>query len=138
MILSAHAPNTAMGSKLLIRNSLQSSGLNDYSPDSGIPSFAINLSLNALLTLMIITRLILHSRNIRKAVGTTAGVTGLYKAIVTMLVESSALYAASLVLTAGPWVAGSYLQDIFTPILAEVQVRPVLHFRDAPQTSEVA
>ena len=98
----------------------------------------MTLSLNALLTLMIITRLILHSRNVRKAVGTTAGVTGLYKAIVTMLVESSALYAASLVLTAGPWVAGSYLQDIFTPILAEVQVCPVLHFCDAPQSSDVA
>jgi len=72
---------------------------------------------------MIVVRLVLHSRNIRTAMGTSNGVGGLYKAIVTMLIESSALYAVNSLLFVGTWGAGSGAADIFLPILAETQVR---------------
>lgn len=89
----------------------------------GLSYFSISVSLNVILTLMIVTRLILHSRNIRNAMGTAARATRLYKTVVTMLIESSAIYAASFLLYIGPWGANSSVSDIFFPLLAETQVR---------------
>lgn len=88
----------------------------------GLPYFTISVGLNVLLTLMISARLLLHSRNIRGAMGSTSGVSSLYRAIVTMLIESSALYAVTSLLFIGPYAANNYASDIFLPILAEIQV----------------
>ena len=88
----------------------------------GLPYFTISVGLNVILTLMISGRLLLHSRNIRGAMGSTTGVNSLYRAIVTMLIESSALYAVTSLLFIGPYAASNYASDIFLPILAEVQV----------------
>ena len=90
---------------------------------TGIPFYAISISLNGLLTLMIVVRLILHRKNIRTAMGSAKGTGGLYKAIITMMIESSALYTVNSLLFIGPWSDGSWLADIFLPILAETQVR---------------
>ena len=88
----------------------------------GLPYFSISLALNILLTLMIVIRLILHNREVRTATGLTeAG--GTYKNIVTMLVESSALYAVTSLLYIGPWGAGNHAADIFLPALCQIQVR---------------
>ena len=82
---------------------------------------SLSLSLNVLLTLMIVIRLVLHSRNIRALMGTPGGITGLYKTIITMLIESCALYTVSSLLVIGQSRAA--IVDIFFPILAETQVR---------------
>lgn len=84
----------------------------------GLSFFSISVSLNVILTLMIIIRLSLHSRNVRKATGAS----GLYSALVTVLVESCALYALSFLLFIGPWGAGSLVQSVFFPTLIETQV----------------
>lgn len=86
---------------------------------------SICVSLNVLITLMIIARLALHSRNIRNAIGASSGVGGLYTTIITMLVESSAIYAVGYLLYIGTNVAGSYTGFIFSPLLGEIQVRTV-------------
>ena len=52
----------------------------------GLPHLSISVSPNLLLTLVIIIRLVLHIRNIRVAMG-TAGIGGLCKSIVTMLMS---------------------------------------------------
>ena len=91
--------------------------------DYGLPYLSVSVSLNILLTLIIVTRLVLHSRNIRAATGTPAGIGGLYKTIITMLIESCALYAVSSLLVIAPPGDDKYLADIFLPILAETQVR---------------
>ena len=88
----------------------------------GLAFFSISVALNVLLTLMISIRLILHSRNFRNAVGTPGGASGLYKTIVTVLIESCALYALSFLLFIGPWGADSGIQYVFFPILIETQV----------------
>ena len=88
----------------------------------GLPYLSISISLNVLLTLMIVIRLLLHNRDIRAAMGSPAGIGRLYKAIVTMLIESSALYAVSSFLVIGPWVAGDRDAIIFLPILTQTQV----------------
>jgi len=103
-------------------------------PHFGIPYLSISVSLNVLLTLMIVIRLILHGRNVRAATGSTAGITGLCKTVATILIESCALFAGtSLVVVAAliraadysdeNFYSGSYVVDIFFPILAEIQVR---------------
>ena len=89
----------------------------------GLPYFSISLSLNVLLTLMITVRLILHGRKIRAMTGSQVGISGLYNSIATILIESSALYAVSSLLVIGPLAADSPVVDLFTPILAETQVR---------------
>ena len=89
---------------------------------SALPYFSISLSLNILLTLMIVVRLILHARNTRNALGIT-GIGGLCKAIATMLVESCALYALSSLLVIVPLGVGNSVVNLFLAMLPEVQVR---------------
>ena len=88
----------------------------------GLPYISISMSLNILLTLMIIIRLILHTKNIRTAMGGT-GISGLCMAIITMLFESCALYAMSSLLVIAPWVAGYHDVILLLPILSQTQVR---------------
>ena len=112
-----------MGIVFIYQTSQPNSSIwNSVAINFGLPYFSISVALNILLTLMIVTRLVLHSRNVRSAVGASPGVSGLYKAVVTMLIESSALYAVNSLLFIGPWGAKSQAADIFLPILAETQV----------------
>jgi hypothetical protein len=94
---------------------------------SEIPYYSISLSVNILLTLMIIGRLVLHNRNIRKAIGASSGHGGLYTAIVTMLVESASLYAVVFLPSLVPLAVNSYVGLIFA-IAGEVQVCAVFSF----------
>lgn len=71
---------------------------------------------------MIIVRLALHNRNIRNAIGASPGPVGLYTAVITMLVESSAIYAIASLLLVIPSAAKSYVGYIFIA-LGEIQVR---------------
>ena len=102
-------------------------------PFFGVLYLSISVSLNVLLTLMIIIRLVLHGKNIRAAAGFRAGISGLYKGVSIMLIESCALFAVSssvvvvaLAMTrsrSDDFFYGIYVVDIFYPILAETQVR---------------
>lgn len=89
-------------------------------PNPMILFLSISISLNILLTLMIVIRLILHSKNICATMGSPAGVSTLYKTITTVLVESSALYAVTSLLVVGQ--STSELAVAFLPILSEIQV----------------
>ncbi|KAF9646468.1 hypothetical protein BDM02DRAFT_3012112 [Thelephora ganbajun] len=130
--------SVGMGIMLIYQTSQPNSSIwNSVAINFGLPYFSISLSLNILLTLMIVGRLILHSRNIRNAMGVPAGASGLYRAIVTMLIESSALYAVNSLLFVGPWGANSHVADIFLPILAETQVRAFYLPPDAPRSSDM-
>ena len=86
---------------------------------------SISFSLNVLLTLMIVIRIALLARKTRAAVG-ISGIGGAPKAIVTMLVESCALYAVSTLLVIGPLGSddsGATIMGFFLPILNQTQVR---------------
>jgi len=111
--------DTAMGIMMLVG---QAWGWNNpQTPITGffgLPYFAISVSLNTLLTLMIVVRLVLHGRDIHATTGAPSRFSGLYKTVVTMLVECSALYTVTSLL-----VLGASTGNIFLPILAEAQVR---------------
>ena len=86
---------------------------------------SLSLALNIILTSMIVIRLILYSRSVRAAMGPSTRIGGLYKSIVTMLVESSALFTVSCVLVIGLWVVtgvAGLVANVFVRILAETQV----------------
>ena len=86
-------------------------------------NISLSLSLNVILTSMIVVRLVLYSRNVSTAMGSSTGISGLYKSIATMLVESSALFTVSSVLVIGPWAAKNPIANVFARILAVTQVR---------------
>lgn len=92
----------------------------------GTSYFSIALSLNIILTFMIVTRLVLHSRNVRKALGAWESAPGLYTAVITTLIESYALYAAAFLLYIVPWALDSPVVGITSRILGPVQVRAIL------------
>ena len=121
---TAHIIDTAMGIMLIYQTSQPDSSIwNTVAINFGIPYFSISLSLNIILTLLIVARLGMHSKNIRSAMGAPAGASGLYETIITVLIESCALYAVTSLLFVAPWGAKSHVADIFLPILAEIQVR---------------
>ena len=91
---------------------------------------SLSASLNVLLTLMIVIRLILHTRNIRNAMG-ISGIGGMCKAVATMLIESCALYAVISLLVIIPLAIQNYIMDIFFPVLAETQVCDCLYPRSS-------
>ena len=120
MTFRANVDDVAMGIVLVHANS--ELAVNAW---AGLVYLSISFSLNVLLTLMIIIRIVLHVRNTRAAVGIN-GIGGLSKAIVTMLVESCALYAVSTLLVLGSLGAdngGSPITNFFLPILTQTQVR---------------
>ena len=106
--------------------------------DVGTSYFSISLSLNILLTLMIVTRLTLHRRNFRNVQGASQRVGGLYTAIVTILIESYALYAIAFLLYIVPWALGHPIVYLFSQVLGNVQVRVVPSLSSAlPQPLDV-
>ena len=71
---------------------------------------------------MIVVRLILHTRSVPTATGKIR-ISGLYKAIIAMLIESCAIYAVNSLLFIGLQGAHNYAKNIFLSILPETQVR---------------
>ena len=97
---------------IYVRNDLQISG------------GSVSLALNILLTLMIAVRLVLHNRNIRGA-GALAATSGVYKAIVTILVESFALNAVAVLLFTVLLATQNPAMFAFTTVVPGTQVRGI-------------
>ena len=85
----------------------------------------IAVSLNVLLTAMIIIRILQHRRNFQSAVGTSGGGSGLYTAIIAMLIESCAPYTVTYLLYIIPIALGSYINFVFAWIFGAFQVRNI-------------
>jgi len=133
-MLWANVINIGMGIAILCSQYLGVIDVTPVIPQFGIPYLLISVSLNVLLTLMIVIRIVLHDRNFPAATNSRVGISGLYKAASTMLIESCALFAASSLVVVvalakagsyktGIYFPGSYVVIIFFPILAEIQVR---------------
>ena len=90
--------------------------------------YSICLSLNVLLTLMIVVRLAVHIRNVRKATGSSGGLHTTTAAVVAMLIESYALYAITLITYIVPLAIQSPVVSIFNGVLGAVQVCAILTF----------
>ena len=84
--------------------------------------FMVSFSLNVLLTLMIIVQLIRYIRQFQSAMGAKTTITKLHKAVLTMIVESFAIYAANFLLFIILFDVGNSFLNIFNLVLAETQV----------------
>ena len=132
-MLSANIVNTATG---IAAAYYQASQQYSKSISLGIPYFSSSISLNILLTLMIVIRLVLRRRELRDAVGPLFAPNRLYKSIIAILVESCALYSISSILNIGPWCTNNPLQFAFFPILVQTQVRLVSSFHTPLNSSQ--
>ena len=109
----------------------QNIGMRLYTPhatNTTTSYLAICLPLNVLLTLMIVIRLVVHIRDVRGATGASGESSGPHTAtaaVVTMLVESYALYAIALLLFIAAWAVESELLYFFSRVLGAIQVRSV-------------
>ena len=135
--LIANAPDTAIGI-LYIYDETQINSINTSLnlPDFGTPFYAISFSLNVLLTLMIVARLVLHDRSFRKITGTQATAGKVYKTVITILVESFALHAISFLLYMVPWAVGSSVTNIFYTTFTGIQVRTFFLLSHSPSTPQ--
>ena len=93
--------------------------------------FSICLLLNVVLALMIVTRLMVYIRNVRKATGAPDGSSGPHittAAVVTILIESYSIYAATLLLYLVPSAAHSSVVGLFSGLTSAVQVCAISAF----------
>lgn len=93
----------------------------DFVRDLGMAYFSVSLCLDVLLTLIIATRLIRHSKNIRDVTGSATD-NGLYNTIVTIFFESCTLYAFGSVPFIGSLVTQGQIQGIFANVQARVVI----------------
>ena len=87
--------------------------------------------LNVVLALLIVTRLIVHLRNARKATSASDGSGGLRittAAVVTILIESYSIYATTLLLYLIPSAAHSSVVGLFSGLISTVQVCAISAF----------
>lgn len=112
----------AMGITYIYETSLPGFIDSDVYNDTFMSFSTISLSLNVILMLMIVARLILHRRNIKKAVGSLTGTSGIYMSIIAMLVESYAIYDVTFLLYIGTSSGSSYAATVFAILLGETQV----------------
>jgi hypothetical protein len=89
---------------------------------SALSYYSISVSVNIILTVMIIARLVLCRRNIRKAMGDSGELRGPYSSIITMLVESYAPYTAACLVNLGLWVVSSPARTISNTLFVYLQV----------------
>ena len=86
-------------------------------------TYSVSVSLDVLLTIMIIARLLLLNKEIRKAMNAPLKSSGMYRAVITVISESSALYVVTFVLFIGTWAVDDPSEYFFFPVLAQAQVR---------------
>lgn len=85
-----------------------------------------SLSLNILLTLMIVTRLYFHRRHTIKLLGRRHATH--YTSIITMLVESAAVMDVMFIFFIIPFAIGNPIANIFLLSMVQVQVRQIGFF----------
>jgi hypothetical protein len=88
--------------------------------------YSISLGLNILLTLMIVIRLILHRRNLRRVLGASDRVGGLYTAVAAMIIESYAIYAVTLLGYTALWATGTWDDGILSGVTGSTRFVPYL------------
>lgn len=95
---------------------------NVYTLDVEALFLSLSVALPLLLTFMISTRLILHRRNLQKSMGGGASVGGLYKAIVTIFVESYSIDIIFVIIFVGTWGAQNGMWFVSLPVITQTQV----------------
>lgn len=86
----------------------------------GIAYMALSLSINTILTVLIIGRLLLLRRQLAKILPHVHN--HMYTSVVALLIESAALYTIVALLTVIACGVGSSMQYVLLPMLGQLQV----------------
>ncbi|EJD50116.1 hypothetical protein AURDEDRAFT_112270 [Auricularia subglabra TFB-10046 SS5] len=91
-----------------------------------LPYFSLSISLNLILTLMIVTKLLLARRSIHRAVGEEHG--RAYVGVAAMVVESAALYSVSSIVFIATYAQNlSVVFSVFLPLQVHMMcISPLL------------
>lgn len=87
-----------------------------------LPYWSLSISLNIIVTLLIVGRLMMLRRNIRAALGEEHAIK--YTGVAAMLVESAALYTITSTIFIITYARNSYVQNLVLPVLCSVMVSP--------------
>ena len=88
----------------------------------GIPYWSISIALNVIVTLLIVGRLVYWRRKISFIQSSN-----LYTSIITMLVESAALYTIFALIFVISYALNSMVQNVLLPVLGHIQVSKAIH-----------
>ena len=86
-----------------------------------LPYFTISISLNIILTLLLVGRLLYMSHNARRSLGDEHAAT--YISVAAMLVESATPYAATSLIFIITYARNSNVQNLVLPVLSQIMVR---------------
>jgi hypothetical protein len=89
--------------------------------DFGVPYFTISLSLNIILTLMIVGKIWYHRRSMAALFGTDRSFLHYYKLLVMMFVESAALYSIIALLLLVTFALGHPINQIWLALAPATQ-----------------
>lgn len=87
---------------------------------AGICFWSCSAAMNIFVSCLIVARLWMHRRAISSAVGSQQG--RFYLSYMTMTLESALLYAVFVIIALVVFTANSPLQNVFFPVLGNVQV----------------
>ena len=88
-----------------------------------LPYFSISISLNILLTLLLVGRLFYMSERAKRAIGREHAAT--YSSIASMLLESAVPYAVTGLIFIITYARNSNVQNLVLPVLGQIMVRRV-------------
>lgn len=89
-----------------------------------IPYFTLSLSLNVLVTIAIVLRLLSYRHRITNVLGSSHG--SQYTSIAAMIVESAAIFSAFSICFLVPFALSSSISSIFLQALGQVQISATL------------
>lgn len=90
----------------------------------GLAYFSLATTLNTLLTMLICGKLLLEQRRLKRTQGIHPNASSNipYKSIISIFVESSALYSVTSLIFIGTYAANNVVSGIFLTILSQIQV----------------
>lgn len=85
-----------------------------------IPYYTMSLSLNIIVTILIVARLLVYRARISRVMGKGHGAE--YASLAAMIVESAAIYSTFSIMFLIPFATGSPIAQLFLQALSPVQV----------------
>lgn len=89
----------------------------------GLAYWPISVSINVLVTSLIVGRLLYFRARVRHAFALAPDHGRMYTSVVAMLIESAALYTVVGLLYIGTYATKNVAANVLVPVLGEVQVR---------------
>lgn len=130
MFLVIYPNFAAVGVVFTIQSSTPGSSLySETAVSFGLPYFVISLSLNIILTILIIARLLTYRRRINAVMGSEHGRD--YTSLAALIVESAVLYSVFALAFLITYAINNPINQVFIGLVTPVQVSIILKIQNA-------